>query len=104
MRRAVGRNRPAIPQATSSWQCICPLSIELLLHPRVELLRYITLTRSTKMNQDQIKGNIKEAAGQVQRKVGEAIDSDKQRVKGTEKEVEGKVQKDVGNVKDTFSK
>lgn len=56
------------------------------------------------MNQDQIKGNIKEAAGQVQRKVGEAIDSDKQRVKGTEKEVEGKVQKDVGNVKDTFSK
>lgn len=56
------------------------------------------------MNQDQIKGNVKEAAGEAQRKMGQAIDSDEQVAKGTEKQVEGEVQKDIGNVKDTLNK
>ena len=62
------------------------------------------LERSKIMNQDQIKGNIKQAAGEAQRKMGKAMDNDEHRVKGAEKEVEGKAQKDVGNVKDTFNK
>lgn len=56
------------------------------------------------MNQDQVKGNIKQAAGEAQRKMGKALDSDKHRQEGAEKQVEGKAQKDVGNVKDTFTK
>jgi uncharacterized protein YjbJ (UPF0337 family) len=56
------------------------------------------------MNQDQVKGNIKETAGEAQRKAGEMMDSDEQRAKGMEKEVEGKAQKDVGNVKDILKK
>jgi uncharacterized protein YjbJ (UPF0337 family) len=56
------------------------------------------------MNEEQIKGNIKHAAGEAQRKMGEAADNDKQRNKGAEKELEGKAQKDLGNVKDTFNK
>lgn len=56
------------------------------------------------MNQNQVKGNAKELLGEAQRKVGNAVDSDKQRAEGMEKEVQGKAQKDVGNVKDTFNK
>jgi uncharacterized protein YjbJ (UPF0337 family) len=56
------------------------------------------------MNQDQIKGNIKKAAGEAQRKMGKAMDSDEHRAKGAEKQGEGKAQKDIGNVKDTFNK
>jgi uncharacterized protein YjbJ (UPF0337 family) len=52
------------------------------------------------MNRDQVKGGMKDAAGKVQRKVGEAIDSPKQIVKGAAKQAEGKVQKAVGNARD----
>jgi len=38
------------------------------------------------MNSDQIKGTIKDAAGKVQRKAGEAVGSPKQQVKGTRKQ------------------
>lgn len=56
------------------------------------------------MNQDQVKGSVKDAAGKVQQKAGEVIGSDKQQAQGTQKEAEGKVQKTVGNVKDSFGK
>jgi uncharacterized protein YjbJ (UPF0337 family) len=52
------------------------------------------------MNRDQVKGGMKDAAGKVQRKVGEAIDSPEQIVKGAAKQVEGKVQKAVGNARE----
>ena len=52
------------------------------------------------MNKDQVKGAIKEAAGKVQTKAGEATGSNKQQVKGMAKQAEGKAQKAVGNVKD----
>jgi len=52
------------------------------------------------MNRDQVKGSIKDAAGKVQRKVGEAIDSPTQVVKGAAKQVEGKVQKAVGDARE----
>lgn len=56
------------------------------------------------MNQDQIKGEVKKAAGKVQEKFGDATDNKRQEAEGENKQVEGHVQKSVGNVKDTFSK
>lgn len=52
------------------------------------------------MNSDQIKGTIKDAAGNVQRKAGEAVGSQRQQVKGALKQAEGKAQKSVGDVKE----
>jgi len=52
------------------------------------------------MNSDQIKGTIKDAAGKVQRKAGEAVGSPKQQVKGTLKQAEGKAQRALGDTKE----
>ena len=52
------------------------------------------------MNSNQVKGAIKEAAGTVQRKAGELVDSPTQRVKGAAKEVQGKAQKKLGDAQD----
>lgn len=52
------------------------------------------------MNSDQIKGTIKDAAGKVQRKVGEAVGNPTQQVKGAVKQAEGKVQKSLGDAKE----
>jgi uncharacterized protein YjbJ (UPF0337 family) len=54
------------------------------------------------MNKDQVAGTVKDAAGKVQRKVGEAIGSEEQQAKGLGKQIEGKVQKTVGNAKETL--
>ena len=54
----------------------------------------------TMMNKDQVKGRIKDMAGKVQRKVGEATGSTKQQVKGAAKQVAGKVQKGVGDARE----
>lgn len=59
------------------------------------------------MNSDQVKGNLKEAAGKVQQKAGELVDSPKHQAEGVEKQAEGKVQQKVGDVKeaaDTITK
>ncbi len=52
------------------------------------------------MNKDQIKGALKDAAGKVQQKAGEVINSREQQAKGIAKQVEGKTQKAVGDVKE----
>ena len=52
------------------------------------------------MNSNQVKGAVKDAAGKVQRKVGEMTGSSKQQVKGAAKQVEGKVQKAVGDAQE----
>jgi uncharacterized protein YjbJ (UPF0337 family) len=54
------------------------------------------------MNKDQIKGTIKDNAGKLQQKVGEAVGSDKQQVEGMEKQIEGKAQKAFGNIKESI--
>jgi uncharacterized protein YjbJ (UPF0337 family) len=56
------------------------------------------------MNKDQIKGAVKDAAGKVQRKVGEAMGSNKQQAKGMAKQAEGKVQKAAGDMNDSATK
>lgn len=54
------------------------------------------------MNSDQVKGSLKDAAGKVQREVGEAIGSTEHQVKGAMKQVEGKAQKAVGDARETY--
>lgn len=54
------------------------------------------------MNTDQVKGALKEAAGKVQTKTGELIDSPEQQAKGMANQAEGKVQKNVGNAKEVL--
>jgi uncharacterized protein YjbJ (UPF0337 family) len=49
------------------------------------------------MNRDQVEGKIKDVAGKVQRKFGEATDNATQQIKGGAKQVEGKIQKGVGD-------
>jgi len=56
------------------------------------------------MNKDQVKGAVKDAAGKVQRKAGEAMGSNKQQAKGMAKQAEGKMQKAAGDVKDSAVK
>ncbi len=52
------------------------------------------------MNTDQIKGALKDAAGKVQQKTGELIDSPEQQAKGIAKQVEGTAQKNYGDAKE----
>ncbi len=54
------------------------------------------------MNKDQVKGVVKDAAGKVQQKTGEAIGSTDQQVKGLVKQAEGKAQKAYGDVKEAL--
>jgi uncharacterized protein YjbJ (UPF0337 family) len=51
------------------------------------------------MNKDQVKGAVKNAAGKVQQKTGEAIGSTGQQAKGLVKQVAGTAQKAYGDVK-----
>jgi uncharacterized protein YjbJ (UPF0337 family) len=52
------------------------------------------------MESNQVKGQVKEAAGTAQRKFGEAVDSPSHQAKGLAKEVEGKTQKAVGKAQE----
>ncbi|MEO9161543.1 MAG: CsbD family protein [Casimicrobiaceae bacterium] len=49
------------------------------------------------MNRDQVKGTVKDIAGKVQRKVGEATGNTSQQIKGGAKQVEGKLQRGAGD-------
>ena len=55
------------------------------------------------MNTDQVKGALKEAAGKVQTKAGELIDSPEQQAKGLLNQAEGKTQKSVGDATDVLT-
>ena len=56
------------------------------------------------MNENQIKGGMKEAAGKVQKEFGKAVDSPKHQVEGGMKELAGKTQKAAGDVEDKAKK
>jgi uncharacterized protein YjbJ (UPF0337 family) len=51
------------------------------------------------MNKDQAKGVIKETAGKVQTRIGQAVGSSVQQAKGVSKQVEGQIQKKLGDSK-----
>lgn len=50
------------------------------------------------MNENQIKGGMKEAAGKVQKEFGKVVDSPKHQIEGGMKELAGKTQKAVGDI------
>lgn len=52
------------------------------------------------MNKDQMKGNMKDAAGKVQEKAGEMMGSREHEAKGMKKQVEGKTQETWGDAKE----
>ena len=52
------------------------------------------------MNKDQVKGTVKDIAGKVQEKTGQALGSKEQQAKGIGKQVEGQGQKAKGNAKE----
>jgi uncharacterized protein YjbJ (UPF0337 family) len=54
------------------------------------------------MNKDQVKGAVKEAAGNVQQKAGKMIGSSEHEAKGLITKVEGKAQKKVGDAKEAL--
>lgn len=56
------------------------------------------------MNQDQIKGNVKNVAGKVQEQIGRVTNSQEQQAKGLEKQVEGKVQETYGDAKEAVKR
>jgi uncharacterized protein YjbJ (UPF0337 family) len=62
------------------------------------------LDKEQRMNRNQVKGTLKDAAGNVRRKVGEAIGSTEEEVKGAALQGEGKAQKAVGNVQEAVDK
>lgn len=52
------------------------------------------------MNKDQVKGRLKEAAGEVQEHVGRVTGNASQEAKGHARETAGKVEKNYGDAKD----
>jgi uncharacterized protein YjbJ (UPF0337 family) len=52
------------------------------------------------MNKDRVEGKVKDAAGRVERQVGEWTGDPKKQVEGGAKQVEGKVQNAWGKAKD----
>ncbi len=60
------------------------------------------------MNKDQVKGKIKEAAGEIQEHTGKALGNKEMEAKGHAREFAGKAQKGAGdvkeNVEDAFDK
>jgi uncharacterized protein YjbJ (UPF0337 family) len=56
------------------------------------------------MNQDKVKGTIKDVVGQAERKLGKATGNKKTEASGIARQAEGKVQQIVGKVKDKIKK
>jgi uncharacterized protein YjbJ (UPF0337 family) len=56
------------------------------------------------MNEDQVKGKVKDVAGRIERQAGEWTGDPDKQVDGTLKQVEGKVQNSWGNAKDDAKK
>jgi uncharacterized protein YjbJ (UPF0337 family) len=54
------------------------------------------------MNKDQVKGKVKEVAGEVQEHTGKAIGSAEQEAKGHAREMEGKAQKAAGDIRENL--
>ena len=54
------------------------------------------------MNKDQVKGKIKEVAGEVQEHTGKAIGNAEQQAKGHAREMEGKAQKAAGDTRENL--
>ena len=54
------------------------------------------------MNKQQVKGNVKKAAGAVQEQAGKLVGSKEQELKGHAREQAGKAQKKAGDLKEVL--
>ncbi len=54
------------------------------------------------MNEDRVKGSLKQAKGNVKETAGKALGDEKLKREGQTDQVEGKVQNVVGGIKDTL--
>ncbi|MBI2771655.1 MAG: CsbD family protein [Burkholderiales bacterium] len=54
------------------------------------------------MNKDQAKGAAKQAAGRVQRGIGQATDSERLKAQGLAREAEGRLQRAYGAIKEAL--
>ncbi|CDG84733.1 CsbD family protein [Janthinobacterium agaricidamnosum] len=52
------------------------------------------------MNQDQVKGAVKDIGGKIQEEAGKLVGSKEQQAKGLLNQAEGKAQQQVGNLKE----
>jgi uncharacterized protein YjbJ (UPF0337 family) len=68
--------------------------------PHAAIVVHLNQLKEHTMNRDQVKGAVKDVAGKVQEKTGQATGDRSQQAKGLGKQAEGKVQKNVGNAKE----
>jgi uncharacterized protein YjbJ (UPF0337 family) len=54
------------------------------------------------INKDQVKGNVKEVGGKIEKEAGKVLGNPKLEAKGAKHELEGKVQTAVGNLKEVI--
>ena len=54
------------------------------------------------MNKQQVKGNLNQAAGEIQQQVGKLVGNKEQQVKGLAREKAGEIQEKVGDVKEVL--
>jgi uncharacterized protein YjbJ (UPF0337 family) len=73
------------------------------LHARIATAPTLKLSTERKefhVNKDQVKGKLKEAAGEAQEQAGKVVGSTEQEARGHAREMEGKVQKKAGDLKE----
>jgi uncharacterized protein YjbJ (UPF0337 family) len=58
--------------------------------------------RRTTMNEDQVKGKLKDIGGKIQEEAGKLVDSPETQAKGLKNQVEGKTQEKYGDAKETL--
>lgn len=54
------------------------------------------------MNKNQVKGALKDVAGQVQEEIGKLVGSKEQQVKGLGKQITGNAEKNYGDAKEVI--
>lgn len=54
------------------------------------------------INKDQVKGNVKEVGGKIEKTAGKLVGNEKLEDKGAKREFAGKVQTQVGNLKEAI--
>jgi uncharacterized protein YjbJ (UPF0337 family) len=54
------------------------------------------------MNDDQVKGKLKDIGGKIQEEAGKLVGSEEQQAKGLANQVEGKTQEKLGDLKESI--
>jgi uncharacterized protein YjbJ (UPF0337 family) len=60
----------------------------------------VAFPKEQHMNKNQIKGMARQAAGEVQEKIGKLLGSKRQQAKGLQRQISGNAEKNLGNAKE----